>query len=314
MKRDKPPLSDVQPPHLKENMSRQVFSSSFRLKNRTLAAALVKIVRQQQPMTCRAVYYRAVSAGLVDAGKKPYGRLLAILASLRRSGDMPRAWLVDHARTRTKPSSWTGLADYLETMRHCYRANLWAEQTAHVELFLEKDAIAGCIQKVTAEYDVHLNVCRGYSSISQIDEVAEMWRRIRKPIFAYYLGDYDPSGIDMERELRAKLADYSGKVETAPEDVDASAFTWKRLAIRPEDFSTYNLLKLPINKKDSRAVGFMRTHGNYAAEVDAIPPNELRRLVREAIESHVDRAAWERLKVIELAEKESLDNVIGNFK
>ena len=288
--------------------------TGFNTKNTALAEALSSIVQEQQPMTCRAVYYQAVSAGLIDAGKKQYNRLLAILASLRKSGEMPRDWIVDHLRTRLKPSSWTGLADYLETMRSCYRANLWAQQEAHVELFIEKDAIAGCVQNVAAEYDVALNVCRGYSSISQANDVAQYWRRISKPIFAYYLGDYDPSGIDMERELRAKLADYSGKVETAPADVDASSFSWRRLAIRPDDFKAYNLLKLPINRKDSRAAGFMRTHGKYAAEVDAIPPSELRRLVREAIEGHINQAAWERLKLVEQAERESLGSVIDSFQ
>ncbi len=206
-----------------------------------------------------------------------------------------------------KPSSWSGLADYADSVRACYRRNFWASLPHHVEVFVEKDAVAGTIQPVTEEYDIALRVCRGYSSISFAGEIADLWREIEKPIFAYYLGDFDPSGFDLERDLREKLERYSG----------LSDFAWQRLGVSATDFADHDLVRLPLkrNKKgelsDKRAPGFIRQHGTDCAEIDAIPPTELRRRVEEAILQHVPAPEWNKLRSIEQTEQESLTNILG---
>src|SRR5262249_50970971 len=150
-----------------------------------------------------------------------------MLTRLREAGKVPRTWIVDHVRATLKPSSWSGLADFGDTVRDAYRKDFWASLEHHIEVFVEKDAIAGTIQRVTHKYDIALRVCRGYASVSFAGEIADEWQRIEKPIFAYYLGDFDPSGFDLERDLRAKLERYSGRPCVMHSDgVDDQSFGW----------------------------------------------------------------------------------------
>jgi hypothetical protein len=254
-------------------------------------------------MTLRQLFYRLVSAGVLHNSQKEYKRLGSVMTRLREANQIPLSWLVDHIRSTLKPSSWSGLADFGDTVRQAYRKDLWAQMPHHIELFVEKDAIAGTIQPITREYDVALQVCRGYSSLSFVGEIAAQWSEIEKPIFGYYLGDFDPSGFDIERDLKAKLFRYSGR-----------KFEWNRLAIQANDFSLHRLIELPVKQSDNRARAFQELHGRACAEVDALPPSELRRRVQHAIESHIDQTRWEKLQTIERLEQQTLADFVGTLR
>jgi hypothetical protein len=232
---------------------------------------------------------------------------------------------VDHVRATLKPSSWSGLADFGDAVRESYRKNLWAGMEHHVEIFVEKDAVAGTIQPVTEEYNIHLRVLRGYSSVSFAGEVADLWEQIEKPVYAYYLGDFDPSGFDLERDLREKLQRYSHRFDyflmydrdfaPRPKHVNdgANRTVWSRLAVVEQDFSEFKLIELPVKKSDKRAARFLDDYGSRCAEVDAIPPSELRRRVQEAIESHIHAERWSRLREVERLEQETLETIVQKW-
>ena len=170
------------------------------------------------------------------------------------------------------------------------------------------------IQPVTAEYNVALHVCRGYASVSFAGEIADTWHRVKKPIHAYYLGDFDPSGFDIERDLREKISSYSERLQLDnPRWLDKHTFMWTRLAVCAEDFEEHKLIKLPVKHGDNRARAFVRKHGSACAEVDALPPTELRQRVRDAIESHIDQDRWAKLKAVEEVERQSIADVMSGF-
>lgn len=302
-------------------------SPTFRGKNQRLASRAVAILREEKPMTLRQLYYRLISSGVIGNAQAEYNRLGKVMVKLRESGVVPRTWMVDHLRTTLKPSSWSGLADFGESVRACYRKDFWASLPHHVEVFVEKDAIAGAIQPVTEEYDIGLRVCRGYSSVSFAGEIADLWGRIEKPIFAYYLGDFDPSGFDLERDLREKLQRYTGRVSSVWSadqaraivgeklaDFHGDAFYWVRLAVRSADFDLHDLIRLPVKTTDRRARGFLEEHGEGCAEVDALPPTELRRRVQEAIQVHIDPERWDRLLEVERAETATLERLVESLQ
>jgi hypothetical protein len=296
-------------------MSSTTSKVSFRAKNRKLAAAAVDVLEAERPMTLRQLFYRLVSAGYIRNTPAEYTRLGALLSRLREAGEIPRTWLVDHTRSTLKPSSWTGLDDFGDTVRHAYRKDYWASLDACVVVLVEKDAIAGTIQPVTNQNDVALHVCRGYASISFAGEIADTWAQIKKPIFAYYLGDFDPSGFDLERDLRAKLERYSGRIAEDYEEVaNVDNFIWRRLGVTEGDFLAHDLIRLPVKVKDKRAAGFVRRYGKACAEIDALPPSELRRRVAEAIDSHIDVERWNRLVKVEQAERETLDQFVNTLR
>jgi hypothetical protein len=318
--------------------------TEFRLKNQSLVLAATEILERERPMTLRQLYYRLISAGVLRNDQKEYKRLGNVMTRLREDGRVPRTWIVDHVRSTLKPSSWTGLADFADTVRDAYRKDFWASLPHHVEVFVEKDAVAGTIQPVTAEYDIALRVCRGYSSVSFAGEIANLWTEVRKPIFAYYVGDFDPSGFDLERDLREKLERYtkgrdtrgrlmdhvgktishSGKAGWEWLDGDFGALSphwnilkgwifWSRLAVRETDFEEHGIIALPVKHTDNRAKAFIERHGHRCAEVDALPPSELRERVEQAILSHIDQARWKRLKKVEKAEQETLASVLDRW-
>jgi hypothetical protein len=258
---------------------------------------------EDHPATLRGLFYRVVSAGwLPSTDKEHYRRLGRLMTSLRKAGIVPFAWIVDNVRSTLKPPSWSGLADFAETTRKVYRLDFWARLPHYVHVIVEKDAMAGVLEPVTKNFDVALSPIRGYSSWSFAGEIAETWNGIKKPITVYYLGDFDPSGFDLERDTREKL----GELVRRP-------FDWQRLAVKSEDFETHNLIVLEPKKLDTRSRKFVATHGERCAELDAIPANDLRRRVQEAIEQHIPGGEWEQLQMIERNERDLWDQTLGQL-
>ena len=230
------------------------------------------------------------------------GCLGRIMTRLREAGVVPFAWIVDNLRCTNKPSSWSGLNDFVDTVRDAYRKDFWASLPEYVHIICEKDAIAGTIAPVTHEFDVALSPIRGYVSVSYAHEIARQWARIDKPVFAYYLGDHDPSGYDLERDLTDKLRRYS-----------SADFTWQRLGVNAEDVVAWQLIPLKAKKSDRRYRSFVREHGTHCAEVDAIPATELRARVRQAIEQHIPKQQWRKLIRVEQTEKETFEEALGSL-
>ncbi len=289
---------------------------TFPKKSLPLLKCAMDILHDEHPVTLRQLYYRVVSAGDLEPTQKGYNRLKTMMGKLREVGEVPRTWIVDHIRATLKPSSWTGLADFGDTVREAYRKDYWASLKSHVEIIVEKDAVAGTLHPVTEEYDVALRVCRGYTSISFAGEIADQGGEIArgfKHIYAYYLGDYDPSGFDIERDLIDKLGRYSmlQVLDTNKYGRDVARgghVSWTRLGVTESVFNKFDLIPLPIKHTDRRAKGFREEHGDQCTELDAIPPVELRRQVEEAILRHINAEKWARLQQVEAVEKEAMND------
>jgi hypothetical protein len=283
----------------------QLRALGFRSATADLALAAVEILEAEQPISGRGLFYRMVSAGYLPSTDKTHSqRLGRITTTLRERGVVPFQWIVDGVRATLKPSSWSGLADFGETVRRAYRKDFWASLPEYVHVFCEKDAMAGVLQPITYEYDVSLSVIRGYVSLSFAYEIASQWAAIEKPITAYYFGDFDPSGFDLERDLREKLKRYSG----------GRLFDWVRLAVRENDFERYGLIPLTPKARDRRTRGFLRAGHTKAAELDAIPATALRDRLEDAIRSHIPAARWERLRAVEDAERASVAKIVKRMR
>jgi hypothetical protein len=273
----------------------RIINAGFRGENLSLAVLIAQICIENQPLTLRSVFYQVVSAGLKpstdDEHYKAVGR---VLKRLRRERLVPYGWIVDSMRATLKPSSWSGLGDYLETVRDSYRRDFWEHLPEYIHVITEKDAIAGVIQPVTQNYDVALSPLRGYASDSFVYSIAETWNCIEKPIYAVYFGDFDPSGMDIESDCERRLR------ELCKRD-----FRWIRLGVVASQFNEYDLLPLKPKKKDCRYKAFVEKHGCECAEIDAIPADEIRRMVREAIECLIPQDQWNALKRTEELERES---------
>jgi hypothetical protein len=254
--------------------------------------------QQQPPMTVRQMFYRMSSIGMVEKTERGYRHVQYALTAMRRAGAIPYGWLADNTRWVSKPRTYNGLGDALTEMQTYYRRALWTNQPAHVEIWLEKDALRGVISAVTSEYDIPLYVTRGYPSLSYLHEAAESLRMIDKPIvMIVHLGDYDASGQDAARAIDEGLREFGAD------------FIFRKLAVTPAQILDLDLQTRPAKAKDPRAA----RHGEIAVELDAIPPATLRAMVREEIENWIDPAAVEAMRMIESEERTRIAEFVRDF-
>jgi hypothetical protein len=127
------------------------------------------------------------------------------------------------------------------------------------------------MRPITQELGVMLRACRGFGSTGMEGQVGSLFEGISKPITVFYLGDHDPSGHDIERDIHERAQQASGK-----------EFQMERLAIHAADIKAFNLPPQRIKTSDSRAAGFQSRFGTKAptVELDALPVNVLRERVR----------------------------------
>src|SRR6266566_4635117 len=261
--------------------------------------SLHEIVEAMKPMTVRQVFYQATVRSIVEKSEAGYNKVQTDLVLMRRAGDLPYDWLADNTRWQRKPRTFNSVEQALDDTARLYRKALWAEADAYVEVWLEKDALAGVILPVTSTYDVPLMVARGYASLSFLHEAAEYINTLDVPAYIYHFGDFDPSGVNAGEKIEQTLK------ELAP---DAEIY-FERIPVTPEQIERWNLPTRPTKASDTRAKGF----GNISVELDAIEPNRLRQIVRRAIEQHLPRHQFEVLKAAEESEREIISRLVGNI-
>jgi hypothetical protein len=258
--------------------------------------ALLAIIDDGKPMTVRQVFYQATVRGIVEKAETGYAKVQTDLTIMRRAGELPYDWLADNTRWQRKPRTFSGVEEALKATAEFYRKSLWADADAYVEIWLEKDALAGVVYPITSMYDVPLMVARGYASLSFLYNAAEYINELDVPTFIYHLGDFDPSGVNAGEKIEETLC------EMAP-DADIA---FERIAVTPEQIEDWDLPTRPTKSSDSRS----KTFGEISVELDAIEPNQLRALVLEAIEQHLPQKQFEILKAAEESERELLESLI----
>jgi hypothetical protein len=260
---------------------------------KAISDAIVDLLEQDHPQTVRQVFYALTVRGLVDKQEKEYhGTIVRLLVALREKGRVPFSWIADNTRLMRKPSAFTGVANALERWADAYRRDLWAASPVYVEVWCEKDALSGVLYEETKVYDVPLMTARGYSSLTFVNSAAQTIQAHGKPAYIYHFGDLDPSGQDAARDIEAKLRRYAPEAE----------IHFERVAVTRQHVELWNLPTRPTKMTDTRAKKFDGT----SVELDAIPAAQLRRLVRECIERHVDKPQLEILREAEKSERELL--------
>lgn len=243
------------------------------------------ILAEQNPMTVRQVYYQLVSRQVIENTRGAYQAVSNALVDARREGAIPWEWIEDRLRRPRTVNMWDGLTEFAETCLRAYRRDVWATQPRLVEVWLEKDALSGIFQDVLDPYGVTLNVGRGYDGWDSIHNAAERYEDA--DVCVLYHGDFDPSGEDMCRSLKERLA----SLGCEPEII--------KCALVGEDIEIYNLPPAFAKKTDTRTPGFIAKHGDVSVELDALPVDVLRRRLTEEVSRRMDLDALERVRELE---------------
>ncbi len=285
-------------PPLPVSRSRPIKSRRTKEDMRVIKNAISRELLVDNPMTVRQLFYRLVSRGVIPKTDAAYKNIVVrLLTEMRKEGRIPYRWIADSTRWMRKPTTYSGLQAAARATVEAYRRSVWDSQNCYVEIWLEKDALAGVLVDVTSSWDVPLMVTRGYSSLSFLHSAAETIAAVGKPAHIYYLGDMDPSGMDIPRKVEQTLR------ELAPKAV----IHFQRVAVTQEQVETMGLPTRPTKSTDSRAKDWV----GGSVEVDSIPPAELKALVSRLITQHVDQAEWEQLRRIETEERRALDSVLS---
>jgi hypothetical protein len=262
-----------------------------------LREAVAAVADEYERMSVRQLYYQLVARGVIPKTEAAYKRVCDVSAQMRLDGSLPYHKIADGHRSRRVIYAHGGLREALENAQEMYRRNYWLDQSVHVEVWCEKDALTGVIQPTCASYGVTYVATRGFPSITLRYESAMELVGIGKPATIFYFGDHDASGQRISANLKGELRQHGADV------------TVKRMALNPPQVRSYRLPTRLGKTSDSRHAKFAAEFGDASVELDALPPNILTRLVENAITSLIDRDAWMQTRRIEELERKTFESL-----
>jgi hypothetical protein len=240
---------------------------------------------QGYDLTLRQLYYQFVSRGIIPNNDKQYKRLGSIINDARLAGLVDWSHITDRTRNLRSHAHWTSPQSIIDACAKQYMIDKWDRQENYVEVWVEKDALVGVLEVACGALDVPYFSCRGYTSQS------EMWaaamRLIHRStqgheVHIIHLGDHDPSGIDMSRDIEDRLNMF--KVQ---------GLTVNRIALNMDQIEQYNPPPNPAKLSDSRATSYVERFGDESWELDALEPSVITELINDAVFELRDPDKWE---------------------
>jgi hypothetical protein len=240
---------------------------------------------QGYSLTLRQLYYQLVSRNIIENTPKEYANLGILLTKGRMMGLIDWNTIEDRGRAVRIPYSTNGVPDALLDMANQYRINRPANQDVYVEVWSEKDALSGILYEITGHYHIKLMVNKGYSSSTAMYDAANRFRGKKGTLL--YLGDHDPSGEDMVRDIKDRLDQFGVNVAV------------HKIALTIDQVRAYNPPANYAKVADSRYKSYTEKYGTDCWEVDALRPDVLNELLHSEIKNILDMEKFKELCRIE---------------
>lgn len=282
-------------------------------RSRARLATIGGILKEYQAdnitLTLRQLYYQLVSKDIIANDQREYQQLSVLLSKARLAGLVDWDCIEDRVRRAVEWQSYETVQECVDDAARSFALPRWADQPSYVELWCEKDALSSVLRPICDRLFATFMVNRGYSSSSAMYDAKNRIERLRKgkdgearDVHVIYLGDFDPSGEDMVRDIRDRLATFG---------VEGIEVT--KLALNPEQVAKWKLPPNPAKMKDSRAAAFVARHGKKSYEVDAIPPKDLQAMVKRAIESRMDLRKYRATLALEQLLRDELVKAVADI-
>lgn len=286
----------------------QYIAKRFSKKSRDVIDLANSLITQYQDqglkLTLRQLYYRFVASGWIPNKANEYKKLGSTINDARLAGMIDWSAIEDRGRSLLKPRSWLSPAHLIKDGAEKYAIDLWADQACRVEVWVEKEALIGVIERASGGLNCPCFACKGYVSQSEMWRAGQRLFRIKEhgqtPVIIH-LGDHDPSGMDMTRDIFDRLGMFVG------EKVDVI-----RIALNMDQIQEYDPPPNPAKITDSRSPDYIRRYGNSSWELDALEPQVLHRLIQDAITRVLDedkyhdmfaRQETERRELVRISER-----------
>lgn len=233
-------------------------------------------------LTLRQLYYQFVHRKLIENKQSEYKRIGSVINDARLAGLIDWDAVEDRMRVLRVIQNYAGPGDFITQQAEQFAEDLWADQDEYCEVWIEKDALVGVIERPCVRYRVPFFACRGYASQSGLYEAGVRLRKVMdqgKAVTIFHLGDHDPSGLDMSRDNDERLNMFTRTL---------AGVELVRLGLNQEQIAAFELPPDPAKLTDSRGQSYMRVYGDTSWELDALPSREIDRLVMTSIGNKLD--------------------------
>jgi hypothetical protein len=249
-------------------------------------------------VTLRQLYYRLVSEGLIPNRQQSYKTLSAKSAAARREGWFPQ--LIDRTREIERYQTFESPSQALNWLHDIYRRDRTECQEHSIYIGVEKHGLTMQLMHWFGKYGIPVMALGGYSSQTFVDVVAKDVHEQGRPSVLIYAGDFDPSGMDIDRDFEERTDIFDEVV---------------RVALTADIVAEYDLPPMPGKSTDSRSTRFMMEHGELVqVELDALPPEEMRKLYQQAIDRFWDKKTFEEVYSQETEETSLLADLTDEIK
>jgi len=283
---------------------------TFNPANQELIATCNAIIDEYRPqgfiLTLRQVYYQFVSRGVIANTDREYKRLGSIINDARLAGLVDWTAITDRTRALRSVAHWDSPRDIVRGAASQFRIDKWSTQAVYPEVWIEKDALVGVIEGVCTQLDVPYFSCRGYTSSTEMWGAAQRLlaqQRAGQAPLILHLGDHDPSGKDMTRDIADRLALFMGA------DVQV-----ERLALNRDQIEHYGPPPNPAKRTDARAGAYIATFGPSSWELDALEPRVIAGLIERAILQVRDEPTWAAAVAEEATHRRHLTAVADDWE
>lgn len=280
---------------------------NFRQSSLDLIKLVNQVIQEYQAqgyeLTLRQAYYQLVARGYIPNNERSYKNIGNLINDGRLAGLIDWYAITDRTRNLRGNSHWDTPAEVIESAKHSYRLDKWEGQPNYVEVWVEKDALVDVVGQACRPLDVPFFSCRGYTSQSEMWAAAQRFirRDDREQRIIIHLGDHDPSGIDMTRDIQERLEMFGADVMV------------KRVALTMEQIDFYTPPPNPAKLTDSRCWGYIQRFGNESWELDALEPKVITDLITEQVTMYRDDTLYQQVCDQERREKRELQLLCDNY-
>jgi len=236
-------------------------------------------------LTLRQLYYQFVSRDVIPNTLREYKNLGSVINDARLAGLVDWDAITDRTRNLVSNSHWTSPGSIVRACANQYQIDKWEDQENRVEVWIEKDALVGVIEGICQELDVAYFSCRGYTSQSEMWSAAMRLKKYEdsgnQRTHIIHLGDHDPSGKDMTRDIQDRLTLFGSTAEI------------HRIALNMDQVRKYNPPPNPAKITDSRATKYIKQFGRESWELDALDPKTLAALIKKNVLSFRNEELWD---------------------
>jgi len=295
-------------------MRQKFIAHAFNIASITLIETINSILEEYKKMgyklSLRQLYYQLVARDFIENTVRSYKRTGDLVSNARLAGLVDWEMIEDRGRESVINTHWTSPVEILQSAALGFRLDRWEGQPCYCEVMVEKDALSGILLPVCRELDIRFSANKGYSSSSAMYEAGKRFaamasdpESVVKAYHLFYLGDHDPSGVDMTRDIEDRLSLFTG-------DLGVQVH---RLALNFEQVQRWNPPENPAKESDSRYAAYAEKFGESSWELDAVEPGELAQLVRTNVLDLIDRTQWTKIAQRETNMKADLARLAVNY-